>query len=152
VPALDLVVVHRVDRDAPYVEPSFRHMARLFWLILKASGYDPGPDASLTAATGERPTGETLAAKFQGRTISFGPKLKNGPLTMRFEPDGRMTYPHWDESFGPAAGTWTVAEDKLCISIFGDKRRCYIPVLDGEKIGLFDQLGVMQIAAMAQPQ
>ncbi len=152
VPALDLVVVHRVDRDAPYVEPSFRSMARLFWLILKASGYDPGPDASLTAASGERPTGETLAAKFKGKTISFGPKLKNGPLSMRFEPDGRMTYPHWDESFGPATGTWAVAEDKLCILISSARRRCYIPVLNGEQIELFDQLGVMQIDGVALPQ
>src|SRR6201996_2260102 len=111
-PALDLVVVHRVDRDAPYTEPSLRSMARLFWLILKAEGYDPGPDASLTAAAGERPAGETLAARFQGKTISFGPKLRNGPLAMRFESDGRMTYPHWDESFGPAAGTWTATGDK----------------------------------------
>ncbi len=59
VPALDLVVVHRVDRDTPYTEPSLRSVARLLWLILKAEGYDPGPDASLTAATGERPTGDT---------------------------------------------------------------------------------------------
>lgn len=94
VPALDLVVVHRVDRDTPYIEPSMRSFGRLFWLILKAEGYDPGPDASLAAATGERPTGETLAAKFQGKTIGFGTKLKDGPFTMRFEPDGRMTYPH----------------------------------------------------------
>ncbi|MDU6750605.1 MAG: serine hydrolase, partial [Bradyrhizobium sp.] len=107
VPALDLIVVHRVDRDTPSTEPSMRSMARFFWLILKAAGHDPGPDASLTAATGERPTGETLAATFKGKTISFGAKLRNGPFTMRFEPDGRMTYPHWDESLGPATGTWT---------------------------------------------
>jgi CubicO group peptidase (beta-lactamase class C family) len=150
VPALDLVVVHRVDRDAPYTEPSIRSIGRLFWLILKASGYDPGPDASLTAAAGERPTGETLAAKFQGKTISFGAKLRDGPFTMRFEPDGRMTYQHWDESLGPKAATWTVAENELCI--VGAGRRCYIPVLNGEQIELFDQLGVMQIAGVALPQ
>jgi hypothetical protein len=71
---------------------------------------------------------------------------------MRFEPDGRMTYPHWNEALGPAAGTWTVAEDKLCILILGARRRCYIPVLNGEQIELFDQLGVMQIAGVALPQ
>ena len=152
VPALDLIVVHRVDRDTPSTEPSMRSMARFFWLILKATGHDPGPDASLTAATGERPTGETLAATFKGKTLSFGAKLRNGPFTMRFEPDGRMTYPHWDESLGPATGTWTVAENKLCILISEARRRCYIPVLNGERIELFDQLGVMQIAAVALPQ
>ena len=57
VPALDLVVVHRVDRDTAIPEPSARSIARLFWLLLKAEGYDPGPDASLAAATGERPKG-----------------------------------------------------------------------------------------------
>ncbi|MGY3450753.1 serine hydrolase domain-containing protein [Bradyrhizobium sp. USDA 4353] len=152
VPALDLVVVHRVDRDLPYTEPSMRSMGRLFWLILKAGGYDPGPDASLRAATGERPTGETLATTFKGKTISFGAKLTNGPFTMRFEPDGRMTYPHWDQSLGPEAGTWTVADDKLCLVVSEARRRCYIPVLNGEQIELFDQLGVMQIAGVALPQ
>ncbi|GGI23721.1 hypothetical protein GCM10010987_25800 [Bradyrhizobium guangdongense] len=152
VPALDLIVVHRVDRDTPFTEPSFRSIGRLFWLILKAEGYDPGPDASLTAATGERPTGETLAAKFRGKTISFGPKLRNGPLTMQFEPDGRMTYPHWDEAFGPAAGTWTAADDKLCILNPDARRRCYLPVLNGERVELFDQLGVMQIDGVALRQ
>jgi CubicO group peptidase (beta-lactamase class C family) len=44
-PALDLVVVHRVDRDTPFTEPSLRSIGRLFWLILKAEGFDPGPDA-----------------------------------------------------------------------------------------------------------
>ncbi|WP_257170363.1 serine hydrolase [Bradyrhizobium sp. SRS-191] len=152
VPALDLIVVHRVDRDTPYTEPSMRSMGRLFWLILKAGGYDPGPDASLRAATGERPAGETLAATFKGMTISFGAKLRNGPFTMRFEPDGRMTYPHWDASLGPEAGTWTVANDKLCLLVSDARRRCYFPVLNGDRIELFDQLGVMQIAGVALPQ
>ena len=71
---------------------------------------------------------------------------------MRFEPDGRMTYPHWDESFGPAAGTWTVAEDKLCILTLAAKRRCYIPVLNREQVELFDQLGAMQIVGVVLPQ
>lgn len=151
VPALDLVVVNRVDQDTPFTEPAMRSIGRLFWLILKASGYEPGPDASLTAATGERPTGQALAAKFQGKTISFGNKLKNGPRTMRFEPDGRMAYTHRDEALGPTGGTWTVTEDKLCILILGARRRCYISVLNGEKIELFDELGIMQIAGVAQP-
>jgi CubicO group peptidase (beta-lactamase class C family) len=150
VPALDLVVVHRVDRDAPFIETSLRSIGRLFWLILKAEGYDGGPDASLTAATGDRPKGETLTAKFQGKTISFGTKLKDGPCTVRFEPDGRITYLHWDEALGPATGTWTVAEDKLCI--IGVQRRCYIPISDGDRIELFDQYGVMQIDAVVLPQ
>jgi CubicO group peptidase (beta-lactamase class C family) len=150
VPALDLVVVHRVDRDTPFIEPSGRSIARLFWLILKAEGYDPGPDASLAAATGDRPQGENLTTEFKGRTISFAARMKEGPFTMRFEPDGRITYVHWDQVLGPASGTWTVADDRLCIN--GVQRRCYIPVLNGDRIELFDPLGVMQIDAVAQPQ
>jgi CubicO group peptidase (beta-lactamase class C family) len=72
-PTLDLVVVHRVDRDTAIPQPSARSIARLFWLILKAEGYDPGPDASIGAATGERPKGENLMAKFLGKTISSAP-------------------------------------------------------------------------------
>jgi CubicO group peptidase (beta-lactamase class C family) len=149
-PALDLVVVHRLDRDSPFAEPSWRSIGRLFWLILKASGHDPGPDASLAAATGERPTGEDLQARFQGRTISFGAALKDGPFTMRFEPDGRISYPHWNEDLGPATGTWMVADDKLCV--VGVHHRCYLPVLDGDRVELFDKLGVMQIDAVMLPR
>jgi CubicO group peptidase (beta-lactamase class C family) len=147
VPALDLVVVHRVDRDTPFTEPSLRSIGRLFWLVLKAEGYDPGPDASLAAATGERLKDENLIAKFQGRTISFGAKRKDGPLTIRFELDGRIGYLHWDEAFGPSTGTWTIVEDQLCI--VNIRRRCYIAVSDGDSIRLFDPLGVMQIDAVA---
>jgi len=147
VPALDLVVVHRVDRDTPFTEPSLRSIGRLFWLILKAAGYDPGPDASLAAATGERLKGENLIAKFQDRTISFGVKRKDGPLTMRFGLDGRISYLRWDEAFGPSTGTWTIVEDQLCI--INIRRRCYIAVSDGDHIRLFDPLGVMQIDAVA---
>jgi CubicO group peptidase (beta-lactamase class C family) len=150
VPTLDLVVVHRVDRDTDIPEPTARSIARLFWLILKAEGYDPGPDASIGAASGEQPKGESLTAKLLGRTISFGARLKDGPYTMRFELDGRITYPHWDPSLGPATGTWTVAENQLCL--INVRRRCFVPVVDGDRIELFDQYGVMQIDAVAVPQ
>jgi len=149
-PALDLVVVHRVDRDTPFTEPSLRGIGRLFWLILKARGYDPGPDASIAAAAGERPKGEDIQAKFQGRTISFGAGLKDGPFTMRFELDGQISYPHWDEDLGPATGTWTVADDKLCV--VNVRHRCYLPLLNGDRVELFDKLGVMQIDAVMLPR
>ena len=121
-------------------------------MILKAEGYDPGPDASISAATGERPQGEKLTATFQGKTISFGARLKEGPYTLRFEPDGRLTSPHWDPALGSPSETeaWTVAEERLCI--IGVRRRCYIPVVNGERIELFDRYGVMQIDAVALPQ
>ena len=150
VPTLDLVMVHRVDRDTPFTEPSPRDIGRLFWLILTARGYDPGPDASLAAAAGERPKGEDILAKFQGRTISFGAGLKDGPFTMRFETDGRISYPHWNEALGPTTGTWTVAEDKLCV--VGVQHRCYFPLLNGDRVELFDKLGVMQIEAVMLPR
>jgi CubicO group peptidase (beta-lactamase class C family) len=150
VPALDLVVVHRVDRDTNIAAPSMRDVGRLFWLVLTAEGYDPGPDAAITAASGDRPKGEDLTAKFLGKTISFGTKLKDGPCTLRFEPDGRITYLHWDPALGPANGTWTVAEDQLCI--IDVRRRCFAPVVSGARIELFDRYGVMQIDAVALPQ
>ena len=148
-PSLDLVVVHRVDRDTDIPQPSMRSIARLFWLILKAEGYDPGPDASLAAAIGERPTGEELTARLQGKTMSFGATLKDGPFTVRFEPDGRLSYPHWDRSMGPAVGTWTVEGDQLCL--LRAQSRCYLPVFNGERIELFDEYGVMQFDAVALP-
>ena len=147
-PSLDLVVVHRVDRDLPYVEPSLRDIARLLWLILKAEGYDAGPDASLAAARGERPTGEALKARLQGMTLSFGAALKDGPLVMRLEGDGHLTYLHWSRAFGPESGTWRVTNDRVCLQ--RDQDRCYTAVFDGNRIELFDRHGVMQVDAVAQ--
>ncbi|NPU11360.1 hypothetical protein HL666_11335 [Bradyrhizobium sp. 83002] len=46
----------------------------------------------------------------------------------------------------------SIKHAKLCILISAARRRCYIPVLNGEQIELFDQLGVMQIAGVALPQ
>jgi CubicO group peptidase (beta-lactamase class C family) len=43
-----------------------------------------------------------------------------------------------------------LAEDRLCI--IGVRRRCYIPVVNGKRIELFDRYGVMQIDAVAVPQ
>ncbi len=150
VPALDLVVVHRVDRDIAIPEPPVRDIGRLFWLILKAAGFDPGPDASIAAATGERSKGEDLTARLQGTTISFGAGKKEGPFTLRFEPDGQLTYLHWHPALGPAAGTWTIKENRLCVLTV--QRRCYTPVFDGDRVELFDQYGVMQIDAVALPR
>ena len=150
VPALDLVVVQRGDRDINKVGPSMRDVGRLLWLVLKAEGYDPGPDASITGAGGERPKGEDLRTAFQGRTISYGAGLKEGPCTLRFEPDGQISYPHWAARCGPSPGRWTVTEDRLCIDSV--ERRCSIPVVNGNRIELFNRYGVMQIEAAAIPQ
>jgi CubicO group peptidase (beta-lactamase class C family) len=150
IPALDLVVVHRVDRDLPIPEPSGHDIARLFWLILKAQGYDPGPDASLAAASGERPKGDDLTARLRGKTLSFGAETKEGPFKLRLEPDGQLAYLHWNPVFGPETGSWTVDGERLCMLVV--RRRCYMPVLNGERIELFDHYGVMQIDAAALPQ
>jgi hypothetical protein len=143
-------MVHRVDRDLAIPDPSARDIARLFWLILKAQGVDPGPDVSLAAATGERPKGEDLTARLRGKILSFGAKASVGPLTLRLEPDGQLTYLHWNRAFGPETGTWKVEGDQLCF--LRDQRRCYTPVVNGERIALFDQYGVMQIDAVAMSQ
>jgi len=150
IPTLDLVVVHRVDRDLAIPEPSARDIARLFWLILKAQGYDPGPDASLAAATGERLKGEELMARLRGITLSFGANAKVGPFTIRLEPDGRLTYLRWDRALGPETGTWSVEGERVCL--LRDQRRCYVPVLNDKRIELFDRYGVMQIDAIVLPK
>lgn len=67
----------------------------------------------------------------------------------RWWPRG-ATRPNRPNSRRPASGTWTVVDGRVCIN--GVQRRCYIPVLNGDRIALFDQLGVMQIDAVAQPQ
>ncbi|MEW6645442.1 MAG: serine hydrolase [Pseudomonadota bacterium] len=150
VPALDLVVVQRGDRDIDKAGPSMRDVGRLLWLVLKAAGHDPGPDASIAGASGERPKGENLRTAFQGRTMTFAAKLPDGPCTMRFEPDGQLTHLHWAPRCGSSSGTWQVTKDQVCIN--GIARHCFSPVVNGSRIELFDRYGVMQIDAVAVPQ
>jgi CubicO group peptidase (beta-lactamase class C family) len=149
-PALDLVVVQRGDRDVNRVGPSMRDVGRLLWLVLKAEGYDPGPDASITSASGAKPKDEDVRTAFLSRTISYGAALRQGPCTLRFEPGGQITYLHLDPRCGPATGTWMVSEGQLCIS--NVERRCFFPVVNGDRIELFDRYGVMQIDAIVLPQ
>jgi CubicO group peptidase (beta-lactamase class C family) len=150
IPALDLVVVHTVDRDTDAPNPSMRGVGRLLWLILKAAGHDPGPDVSLAAAAGDRPRGEELTARLQGKTLSFGARSKEGPFTLRFEPDGGLTYLQWNRVLGPPIGTWTVEGEQLCL--LRAVSRCYIPAWVDQRVRLFDQYGIMQIEAVALPQ
>lgn len=151
VPALDLVVVHTVDRDMDTPAPTMRSVGRLFWLILKAAGHDPGPDVSLAAAVGDRPMGDELMARLEGKTLSFGTKSREGPFTLRFEPGGGLTYLKWNRAaFGPPVGTWTVEGEQLCL--LRAVNRCYWPVWAEQRVRLFDQYGVMQIDAVALPQ
>ena len=50
----------------------------------------------------------------------------------------------------PAFGRWTVADDRLCIESV--RRRCLLPVVNGDRIELFDRYGVTEIDAVALPQ
>jgi hypothetical protein len=43
-----------------------------------------------------------------------------------------------------------VTGDQLCLLRF--ERRCYSPVLNGDRVELFDRYGVMQIDAVEEPQ
>jgi hypothetical protein len=149
VPALNLVVVHTVDRDLDTPAPPMRNVGRLLWLILKAAGYDAGPDVSLAAAVGDRPKGEELTARMQGKTLSFGARSKEGPFTLRFEPEGRLTPLQWNRVLGPPEGTWTVEGEQLCL--LRAVSRCYVPVWADQRVRLFDQYGVMQIDAAILP-
>ena len=145
IPALDLVVVHRVDRDFDYVEPASRNVGHLLWLILKAGGYDGGPDVSLSAAVGERPADDGLREKLRGRTMSFGAALPNGPYALRFEPDGSLTQLHGPANARAGIKAWQVTGDELCMTV--PSFHCYHTVLQGERIELFNMLGVLAVDA-----
>jgi hypothetical protein len=68
---------------------------------------------------------------------------------MRFEPDGQLSYPHWDRSLGPETGTWTVKGEPTLFTAC--PKSLLQAVLSGERIKLFDRDGVVQIDAIAQP-
>lgn len=80
IPALDIVVVHRVDRDiADYKEVNLWQFGRLLWLILSAAHQpDIGPDVSLQAAKGQRLDDAALASMLQNATFERLPVRASG--------------------------------------------------------------------------
>jgi hypothetical protein len=67
-----------------------------------------------------RKAGDPPALYDYPRLITFRKFLttkvpKQGPFTVRLEPDGQLTYLHWNRVFGPESGTWTVDGNQLCL-------------------------------------
>ncbi len=148
VPALDLVIVHKVDRDFDIREPAMRNVGHLLWLILKAAGHDAGPDVSLAAAVGDRATDDALRAKLQGQTFSIAAKAKDGQFVIRFDPDETLTRLHGPDRAAAGIREWQVTGDEICVTIpfYG----CYHAVFEGERLELFNMLGVLEVDGVLQ--
>lgn len=134
IPALDLVVVHRIDRDVPgYRDTSLREAGRLLWLILAADHQgDIGSDTSLEAAHGTRLDAAALREAVSGATLSYGETAANGPYEARFAHDGSLAILKGKDRRQTAVGTWTIEHDRLCRTIVPEGHRCYTVVaLDG---------------------
>lgn len=150
IPALDLVVVHRLAADAPgerRPSPSARQMARLLWLVLTAAGAgDVGPDISLAHAAGERLTGDAIRAALGGRTLSYGEMLEGGPYTWRIALDGTLSISAGQEAQPRAQGSWRIGgEERLCVSLPRSKgEECYDVVAERDAFRLFDTDGLMR--------
>lgn len=151
IPALDLIVVHRIDRDVPnYRETGLRDMGRLLWLILSADHQtDIGPDASLAASHGQRLKGEALETALKGAAFQFGEKESDGPYVAHFNANGSFAFTSGTPQHDAGSGTWEVKNDRFCRT-FKDTR-CYSVVSDGSSLEFFDRDGLMQYAMHRQP-
>jgi CubicO group peptidase (beta-lactamase class C family) len=143
-PAYDLVVVHRVDRDiTDYREPGMREIGRLLWLILSADHQrDIGPDVSIEAAHGMRPDNVALRTALSGATFGFGETATDGPYEARLAADGSYTVLKGSPPAVSATGTWLIDRNRLCSTL--QDTRCYSVVAAGKDMLLFDGNGLMQ--------
>ena len=150
-PAYDLIVVHRIDRDVPdYRGAGLRDMGRLLWLILSANHQQNiGPDVSLETAHGTRLDDAALRTTLSGATLDFGETATDGPYEVSLATDGGYTVFKGNPPTVLAAGTWQIQHDRLCRML--RDRRCYTVVADGKNLLMFDANGVMQYVAHPRP-
>jgi CubicO group peptidase (beta-lactamase class C family) len=151
IPAFDLVVVHRIDSDAPgnqgRASPSMRQIARLLWLVLSAAGDgDVGPDVSLEHAAGEHLVGDPLKMALAGRTLSYGDSLVGGPYAWRIAADGTLSISAGPEREAKAQGSWRIGDDgRFCPTLPRAKGEdCYSVVADQGAVRLFGADGLMR--------
>ncbi|MBR0752430.1 serine hydrolase [Bradyrhizobium jicamae] len=156
IPALDLVIIHRINSDFPHKrEPDFRQMGRLLWLILTAAGdKDAGPDISLAHATGQRLDGEALKAALSGKTLVFGRNLERGPRAWPTRADGTTSVlvgPEREERF---TGTWRIDDRSRYCRTLNDPtdsaEHCFVVVVNGATVKLFDGEGLMRFDMRAE--
>jgi CubicO group peptidase (beta-lactamase class C family) len=148
IPADDLIVVHRVDRDIPGYRPaSLRDVGRLLWLILSADHQtNIGPDASLEAARGTRLDDAALRKTFTDATFAFGSN------EVRFAGDGSFAVFGGSPLTEIARGQWTVEHGRYCRTIPAEGHRCYAVVAEGKTLDLFDDNGLIQYSLHLQQQ
>jgi CubicO group peptidase (beta-lactamase class C family) len=154
IPVHDLVIVHRLnwDRRDQWTRgaPGSREIARLLWLILSAAGvHDVGPDASLKGANGTRLSSERLKEMIFGATLTYYEALPDGPYLMRLQADGTASYRKGRDAVEYDTGSWKVEGDRLCRerAKTPPHKTCLTAVLEGSRIQLFDENGLMEISA-----
>ncbi len=146
-PAADIVVVHRVDRDiSGYHEVSLRELGRLLWLVLAAAHQpDIGPDTSMAAAHGTQLDDDTLRATLSGATLEAQGTADSTGFRWHLAPDGIFTVSEGTPTATIVSGTWTIKDGKFCDTV-GNRRtpRCFEVFADGSHLQLFDADGLLQ--------
>ena len=150
IPAFDMVIVHRVDRDiANYKTVNSLKFGRLLWLILSAA-HQPaiGPDLSLQRAKGARLDDVALASNLQNATFESLPIQASGVTTVHIDAGSHYTF-----SGGyTASGTWEIKDGCYCrTSELEHDRRCFSVVADGDVLRFYDQLGLLQFEWRRMP-
>ena len=151
IPAYDLVIVHRINSDAPHrPQPTFRQIARLLWLVLSAAGdHDVGPDVTLAHASGTRLAGDAVKSTLVGKTLALGGTRAGGPFAWRIHDDGTLSVLAGPDRRELAKSTWRVDDRGRYCRVLGAaggraREECFDVVEDGRAIQLFDADGLMQ--------
>jgi CubicO group peptidase (beta-lactamase class C family) len=161
IPALDLVIVHRINSDVPVgrlpgqrkPEPTTPQLARLLWLILAAAGdNDMGPDVSLAHAAGNRLSGEEIRAKLTDATLSVGEALSGGPYFWQLRADGGFSVLAGAEQRERSKGSWRVDGDRYCRTLNGPNGReaCFSVVENSSRLQFFGSDGLMRFDTRMQ--
>jgi CubicO group peptidase (beta-lactamase class C family) len=153
IPAMDLVVVHRIDRDVlGYRETSLRELGRLLWFVLAAAHQpDIGPDTSLAAARGERLEGAVLTSRLSGATLVANASPDSTGFHARFGADGSFVTWGDDTSEPHATGTWITQDGKYCGTIGRGPQHCFTVFADGAHLDFFGADGLLQYVLTPAP-
>jgi CubicO group peptidase (beta-lactamase class C family) len=141
IPWLDLVVVHRVDTDAPGPYPRPQQIGRLLWMLLDARGVQGiGPDPSLSRSERHSLAGDELfrvLTQHRFRILIPNGLIEGGDRHYRltFGTDGVLTMA--GELRADVKGHWEIQENQCCVDIDGFKE-CLTVIDKGEALAFYD--------------
>jgi|GEM_PF-302582 len=155
IPSRNLVIVHRVNTEAPGLYPGYSQLGRLLWLILDAAGEtEIGENPSIGAARGLQLTEDNFTEILGSGTITASGVTPAGlvqrrehAFTVSIYPDGTLSVTGGLED----TGRWWFEKDEFCMQRKSGPQHCHRLLLDRKTIKFYTRDGTLDFQLSVRP-